>query len=308
MLTKFWEGLGGELATKGMTHMLAPAFAFWSGGLLAYVWRFGRTNVDKWLQGRDSIFLGALVVATLLLLAASNTLVQRLEWPLLRWLEGYWPNWLSWLRRFLIKRQQAKQTAREQQWQALAAKGLTTLPPAERQQYAQLDQTLRLFPASPNDMMPTRLGNYLRAAETWPRHKYGLDAVICWPRLWLLLPDNTRQDLAGARAALNQDVEWFTWALLFAVWAVLTWWALIPSIVAMILAYRAALQTATQYGSLIEATFDVHRTSLYQALRFPLPTTPAEELVRGVQLTEYLWRGGSGETPKLLPVPAKKED
>jgi len=44
-------------------------------------------------------------------------------------------------------------------------------------------------PAESDRHMPTKLGNILRAAELRSKDKYGLDAVICWPRLWLLLPD-----------------------------------------------------------------------------------------------------------------------
>ena len=42
----------------------------------------------------------------------------------------------------------------------------------------------------------------MRAAELRPLSRYGQDAVICWPRLWLLLPDASRHDITTARGSL----------------------------------------------------------------------------------------------------------
>ena len=73
--------------------------------------------------------------------------------------------------------------------------------------------------------MPTRIGNILRAAETRPYDHYGLEAVIVWPRLWLVLPDSARQELSTARASLDSSVAAVIWALGFCAFAPLAWWA-----------------------------------------------------------------------------------
>jgi len=54
-------------------------------------------------------------------------------------------------------------------------------------------------------------------------------------------------------------------------------------------------------GHLIEAAYDLHRTALYQRLRWPLPTSPAEEHAIGQQLTAYLWRGSNQNAPTFTP-------
>jgi hypothetical protein len=66
--------------------------------------------------------------------------------------------------------------------------------------------------------MPTRLGNLLRAAERKPLEKYGLDAIICWSRLWMLLPDAVKKDLQESRADLNNAARVWLWSLLFCGW------------------------------------------------------------------------------------------
>ena len=63
------------------------------------------------------------------------------------------------------------------------------------------------------------LGRWLHAAaETWPTDKYGLDAPKCWPRLWLVLPDTARKEVAGARSSLDQGAAVWLWGAAFIVW------------------------------------------------------------------------------------------
>ena len=57
------------------------------------------------------------------------------------------------------------------------------------------------------------------------------------------------------------------------------------------------LTTAMVYGDVIEAAFDLHRWKLYEALRWPTPTTPADERATGAKLTQYIWRGSDDDTP-----------
>jgi hypothetical protein len=52
-----------------------------------------------------------------------------------------------------------------------------------------------------------------------------------------------------------------------------------------------AIAAATTYGDLVEASFDLYRSLLYQSLRWNLPADPNEERRVGQHLTEYLWRG-----------------
>jgi hypothetical protein len=63
--------------------------------------------------------------------------------------------------------------------------------------------------------MPTRLGNALRAAESYPGddERWGLDAVFWWPRLYLILPDSARDQVDEARTSMDQLV------LLSVLWA-----------------------------------------------------------------------------------------
>jgi hypothetical protein len=167
--------------------------------------------------------------------------------------------------------------------------GLTV---SEKEELVRLDWWLIYTPRQLDQLMPTHLGNRLRSAELRPYTKYGLDAVICWPRLWLLLPDAVKKDLQEARAELNTAARVWLWSLLFLVWTCWAWWAAPVGIISAIFAYYYwALDAARTYGELTEAAFDLYRHLLYQSLRWHLPADPKEEHRVGLQLTEYLWRG-----------------
>lgn len=134
------------------------------------------------------------------------------------------------------------------------------------------------LPASsplPAQRMPTRLGNVLRAAELRPGSRYGLDAVTCWPRLWLLLPKDSRQEVAAARTGLYLSVQSWLCGVAFSVFVVWAWWAPVVGLtVAWVTYYTRMLAAARTYGTLIESCFDIHRGLLYAALNWPRPANP----------------------------------
>src|SRR5262249_9746917 len=147
-------------------------------------------------------------------------------------------------------------------------------------------------------LMPTRLGNILRAAEGQPGDKYGLDAVICWPRLWLILPGDVREELVRARIRLDSAVSACNWAVLFVIFTPWLPWAPAAGAAFAVAGYYVwVLDRSRLFGDLIDATFDLHRHALYQALRWPLPANPAAERRAGRALTDYLWRGSDAEEP-----------
>jgi hypothetical protein len=295
---KFLEGFSGNLADEWIKTLFTPAFVFWLGGGLAALQRWGWdaavVEFQK-LQEPLPLVLGILVLLTV---AASGFVVQQFDFTVLRLLEGYWPGWLNPLAGWLVKGQRRRFKRIDQQLQTLNRQGLATLTPQEREAYIQADLDLGEFPEL-GRLLPTRLGNILRAAEDHCAAKYGLDAIICWPRLWLLLPEATKTELSQARQQLNGTVRIWVWGMLFLIWAPLfgIWWPLPLGLGTAWLAHRWLIQAARVYGDLIEAAFDLYRLQLYQAVRWPLPSTPAEERVLGQALTDYLWHGSDQGSP-----------
>jgi hypothetical protein len=292
--TKFLESFSSNLADESIKRLFSPAFVFWLGGGLVVLQHWGWELTAAALQKLPDHVLLLLGILVLLTAAVS----EKFDFTVLRLLEGYWPGWLNPLAGWLVKGQRRRFKRIDQQLQTLNRQGLSNLTPQEREAYIQADLALGEFPEL-GRLLPTRLGNILRAAEDRCAAKYGLDAIICWPRLWLLLPDVTKTELSQARHGLHVAVRTWLWSMLFLIWAPLfqVWWPLPLGLETAWLAHRWLIQAARVYGDLIEAAFDLHRLELYKALRWPLPSTPAEERVLGQALTDYLWHGSDQGSP-----------
>ncbi|MFI6002101.1 hypothetical protein ACIA98_17115 [Streptomyces sp. NPDC051366] len=68
---------------------------------------------------------------------------------------------------------------------------------------AELLALLAVYPADRSLIMPTRLGNVVRAAEGYGAERYGVDTVLVWPRLHPLLPDVAVKAETDARTVLD---------------------------------------------------------------------------------------------------------
>src|SRR5215831_17736992 len=233
MMTKFWEALGGKLGEKWAASLLAPAAVFWAGGFGAWVldagWDDSGKRIVDWFDGRTGAEQAIVAVGALLALAGSAVVVSQLTLPVLRLLEGYWP-WPFSLLRPWVGKPRANWLRRERRiFDRLAAKSEKQITEEEKRRYVTADVRLRRAPPQQDDWMPTKLGNTLRSGETWPYEKYGLDAIVCWPRLWLVLSDGVKTELVEARKQLDLAVTVLIWGLLLGVWSVLTWWALLAA-------------------------------------------------------------------------------
>jgi hypothetical protein len=354
VLAGFWSGLGGELAKQWTVRILTPAFAFWAGGLAALWWRFhGRgVRASGWaheltatvtsLRGLSGLAQGLLLVAALLVVAASAVAADRLTLPVLRLLEGYWSR-PRWLRRSLV----AYRRWRHRRWatrtdelnrrqrmgeltidEYLELAGLEAAPTKDPKRLQELRQRraagfdnqvmsdlargrryLRNSPREDSMGMPTRLGDVLRAAERRPADKYGLDAIVCWYALWLVLPTEAKTELVQARSTLDKAALAWLWGVLFLVWTPWTWWALPIGLgVAAAAYYVGILGAASLFGELTVTAFDLYRFRLYDNLHLPRPSSPqVERREAGPRVTNLLWGGLDEAALSYVDPPSGKD-
>ncbi len=240
------------------------------------------------MDAADSVIVGAAVLALALVL-------QPLQLSLVRLLEGYWGDGAA--GRALASAGVARHRRKRQALQQ-AAEAAGDPSPDERTRMADAAWRLRRFYPARDRVLPTMLGNVLRAAEDQGGRAYGMDAVVMWPRLYPLLPERITAMLADRRDQLDLSARFcavFLAAALIAGGALATrgWWLLVPAVCLVLawLAYRAAIAAALAYGEGIQSAFDLHRFDLLAAMHLALP--PDRETERRVnrELSDFLRQG-----------------
>lgn len=296
--------MGSNIAERWMEYIFSPAFLFWTGGLGLYIWRTGWQRVLNEVQALSQFQQGGWLVLALFILISSSILMQAVRFPILRLLEGYWTWPLNYLGLGVVALMKPHFQRKYDELRRLATEDQKKLDARQREKLIQLDTWAHWHPVKTGDLLPTALGNILRARERSPERKYGLDAIVCWPRLWLLLPENVRADLMNARFSLDRLAELWFWGMLFLLWSFWTPWAVVIALVWMFMTYALACQSAMAYGDLLESAFDLYRFLLYDAMGWSRPRSTQDESALGAQLTEYLWRG---TLPKPLTYNRKQE-
>ena len=241
----------------------------------------------------DGICLGLGVLIFALVL-------QPLQFSIVRLLEGYWPGgpggrWSApGIRRHRRQREKIKRVTECSH---------PDPSPAEKAAMLAADWKLRRLYPRTDRVLPTALGNALRAAEDAPWRRYRLDGVVIWPRLYPLLPETMRAILGDRRTQLDVTVrlcvsgllalavaviflrgEW-TWLAGFGVTLLLFAW----------LAYRGAVAAAIAYGEAVQVAFDLHRFALHDALKLPLPHDLSAERSLNESLSAFFRQNIDGD-------------
>jgi hypothetical protein len=243
----------------------------------------GRPNLDRLAPSElvgEGKLLGNLVYLSIAIIAV-GLILYPFQLSLTRLLEGYWGG--SRMARAVggigRERHWRRRDALEQAFQAGRRRGVKA--------------ALATYPEE-NRLLPTRLGNVLRAAEDTAGQRYNLDTIIIWPRLLPHVASPFAQALAGTRSQLDANVRLSATLILATVISAVMLatdgpWLLVPVATALLswVAYQAAVQTALKYGQAIRVAFDLHRFDMLHGLHYPLPATLAQELMFNKQLVNF---------------------
>ncbi|WP_329086528.1 hypothetical protein [Streptosporangium sp. NBC_01469] len=187
-------------------------------------------------------------------------------------------------------------------WHSARSAELVDLVERERDRMSASE--LRYWAYPETGVLPTRLGNVLRAAEFYPIRRYGISLITVWPRLHKVLPRETAEDVEDARATMEFLLVLCLWLVAFAalnpVLAVLLGTSMPLSILLFALglvlaywAYLSAIPAAAEYGEHLRAAFEVHRLKLLEQLRLPQPDTLLAERARWEDLDRFILEGAS---------------
>lgn len=296
MLDKFFEGFGIKLADR-WGEVSGPALTYWFVAVV--LWTLGHggfAGLRSRLQslGKDGpITQIAAIVACLIVVSGSVIVVERTTKFATSWLVGSWPRWAERQRVHQVARVARKIEKLDAEWQSATQRAREATPPISTDELRsnELDRQLHEYPSKTHQLMPTRLGNILRASESRIYEKYGLENTVVWPRLWLVLPDSAKGELGAAWSSIDTASSVIVWSLLLLPLVYVSPFAILAAALGLLAAWVWLPDRTRTFAGLLEATFDVYRTDLYLAFRWPLPSTVQDEPAAGKRLTEFLFRG-----------------
>ncbi|WP_018506102.1 hypothetical protein [Parafrankia discariae] len=299
----FFDELAKKLAERWVALLALPGLLFvasaWIGGQLGWAHAVDvRLLTDE--ATRQGSALGAragpvqvlTVIGLLLASCGVGLVVQALAGPVRDCWLGRWPPGLRRARRW-------RTDTRSRRWHRLVAARRelqARYPPATRTppQQAEIDtaaeRVTRLSPAPP--ARPTWMGDRIAAVEQIGVNRYGLDLRFGWTRLWLVLPDSLRADLAAANGQFATTVITAAWALPYLVLGVLWWPGLLISLAVGLTGWARGRTAIAELTELAEATLDLHGRTLAIALGVASPDSagpldPAE----GERITRLIRKG-----------------
>jgi hypothetical protein len=288
------------LLPRALVYGLGAAWRWWAGLI-----------PPQDYAGEGSPQIG-LLAGGLLLITLIAYLLQAFTRLLVQTFEGY--TWPSALRRWVVAR-----VARR--WRALKKERTEAVRQNDLARYAHLqDQLFHGYPDRAELLLPTRLGNVLRAAEGYAGRAYGMDAPFWWPRLWPLLPEKSQAAVDDGLTTMVSLLNLSALLVYVAVDVALylngcriphrVWWAaaaLALGGLLFIVAYRGAVAQARGYGQQIRIAIDLHRFKLLEALHLPLPATPQEERALWARLADWLYNSDLGAV-RGLAYDVEKQD
>jgi hypothetical protein len=287
MLTSLSGGLLGLLDRRFVLSAWLPAMLLWGGLGALVVTGIGWPTAVHWWLTRPGQFQATLLVLALAWITFCAYLLAALVPVFIRIGEGYWPRWMSRLASWGRNRHLARQAELGKDAAAFGRRHAD-------------------YPLRASSVMPTRLGNILRAAEDHALDRYDINAIVVWPRLYVVLPDQFTGALAAAKTPLDLMAVIGALATAFTVAGttiaaiMLPWYAALAcgggGLLVGCLAYAGAVQAAGPYAQLIRAGFDVHRGLLLDAAGLRRPRTYGEERGQWGQLC-HLWLQGTPEGP-----------
>lgn len=232
---------------------------------------------------------GAIVISAISVAVAVS--LQPLQFRLVQLMEGYWPAWFP---AFLFRVGIWFQMRRQQRILDRMSAPQHSSPAAqmaadERAQTAGF-QLRQRFPGREDRLLPTALGNALRASEDSVGQRYGLESVVIWPRLFHLLPDKVRSGMDDEVTQLDVSARLsVTWTFAGIISALVLmrspaalvvnplWLAVVISLFVLArLSYQSAVESAIAQGVDLEVAIDLYRARVIDAMRL-LPTTSLEE-------------------------------
>lgn len=299
----FFQELAKKLAERWLSLLALP------GALLLVVafigLQLGHRRALHWSQARrlaktaaealsrEPAGTQALLALVLLLATGGIGLATQALAPVTRsiWL-GRWPRLAAPLSRQRVRRRRTRWHRRVEKRRELEG----AHPHGSRTpgQQAAIDTAAEkvndLAMAEPG--RPTWMGDRIHATERVALDRYGLDLPFAWPRLWLLLPETTRNEVTAVHATFASAVAAGTWAWAYLALGVFWWPSAMVAVVIGITGWVRARSAVNDLSVLTESAVDLHGRALGIELGVAdMETVGPLEIREGRKLTAIVRKG-----------------
>ena len=297
MVTGFLSEFGKKMAERWATLVVLPGLLFTSVLAVAASlgqWRWSDTDL-LWRRLSDFAEVGGnhqhvaagsartvmLVVGVVAVSVGAALVARALGGAVEYVLAGRWPFFARPLATRLTTRRTADWRRHNAEYEAAWAAG------EDQHRLGEL-AAARNAVSLTEPRCPTWTGDRLQAPAVRVREQYALDLAAAWPRLWLLLPDSTRQPLAESRQGFDEATALGGWAVLYGALGAWWWPSAVVGLGAGLVSWRRARAAADAYAELVEAAVDVHVDRLID--RFDDERRPIRPS-RGAAVTERFRKG-----------------
>jgi hypothetical protein len=296
-----WDVLTSGAASFGRLLLVSLL----PNGLLALVtWAFIRAGSFSGESNWNTVVASVLHANLAMILLFGGVVVllavilQPFQVGMVRLLEGYWPEWTVTTRLAAIFAERHRRRIKHLQDRMAGDIEINddTTAPLDRRVHlrrdylaklaarARAERVLARYPYTGDyNLLPTSLGNALRAGETTAGERYGLHTLSSWPRLYPNLSAQLTAYADSARDALDASVNLcVTFFVLAVVSAAAAYhnpgavWIPILAVFMTVAAYAGAITAAVSYNGILCSAYDLHRFDMVKALHYKLPAVQEE--------------------------------
>ncbi|HEX7407488.1 MAG TPA: hypothetical protein VF515_07530 [Candidatus Binatia bacterium] len=329
-MTSILSSISGQFSKSLILSTLLPTAFFVALSLVLVAPMLPSEAV--WPTGLEALDVQWKVVVISLVTLALSGALYNLNIPIIRFYEGY-PWQESSLGKRWTRQYQAELTAA-----SVRIRGMRTLLRAMAKrltedqtvakQYTEIiglwkklwERTESGFPGRVELVLPTRLGNVIRAFEYYPYLQYEMDAVTLWPRLIAKIDKDYAATIDEAKTSfdfmLNSSLLSALLGLaLLAVgllrgtpltaWSAATIWSVEVTVCAGF-SYAfclAAIGRAGAWGQVVMGAFDLYRSDLLKQLGYSSTvSTQSEERQQWYEISRQMIVGPSPSDPPAIPA------
>lgn len=220
---------------------------------------------------------------------------------------------LAWIQRRQFDRLRLKLSALEKEYESCTADKREFPEKLRSKRMELMIKAAERFPDERQWLLPTALGNTIRAFEVYPRVMYGIEDIEAWNRLLAVIPTDYRELVDASKAQVDFRINLCALGILICVeyvglvlytGHVSIVWLLVLVILVVFVCNSRASSAASEWGNLVKAAYDVFMPALRTTLQFrPRSTWEQERQVWTAFSQAIIYRLPSSLPDRVSPEP-----